>query len=183
MAFTVGIPGGTRNDEYEAYVRLLEKSGVNVAETSRVAEPVTGKRWLYAWASKGEADHFAARLREETGNPDWEVYDLPGVVPSAGPLGPVVILIGRQSDGLSYTLSPSSKKLIWKKFPTSNIAPSVFISTTTQSDFEGIHGSIWEQVAIILTGLSSAQIEQLGGYQIYDPVTRRILHESVPLGV
>ena len=183
MTFTVGIPGGTRDDEYETYVRLLEKSGVNVAETQRVAEPATGKRWLHAWASKPEAEQFAVRLREETGNQDWQVYDLSGLAPSTGPLGPVVILIGRQSDGRSYTLSPSSKKLVRKKFPGSTIAPSVFITTSTHSDFAAVHGPIWDQVAIILTGLSSGQLEQLGGYQIYDPVAQQILREAARLGV
>jgi hypothetical protein len=183
MAFTVGIPGGTRDDEYEAYVRLLEKSGVNVAETSRVVEPATGMRWLYAWGTRAEADRFALRLREETGKSDWQVYDLPHAAPSAGPLGPVVILIGRQSDGLSYMLSPSSKKLIRKKFPGSNIAPGgVFISTATPSDNETVQGPIWDQVAIILTGLSLDQLEQLDGYQIYDPLTHRTL-KAAPLGV
>ncbi len=31
MVFTVSHPEGTRDDEYEAYVRLLEKAGVNLA--------------------------------------------------------------------------------------------------------------------------------------------------------
>ncbi len=183
MAFTVGLPGGTRDYEYEAYVRLLEKDGVNVAETQRVADPATGNRWLHAWEKKDEAELFAAQLKAETENPDWQVYDLPGVAPSVGPLGPVVILVGRQSDGFSYSLSYSSQKLIRKKFPTARIAPNLFISASTQSDFETVHGPICDQVAIILAGLSANQIEQLGGYQVYEPSTHRVLRDAPPLEV
>jgi hypothetical protein len=181
MVFTVGLPGGTRDYEYEAYIRLLEKEGVDVANTQRVADPATGKRWLYAWDAREAAERFAVRLKEDTGIPDWNVYELPGVEPATGPLGPIVILVGRQSDGYSYSLTPSSKKLIKRLFPQANIAPNLFISTTTQSDFESTHGAIWDQVAIILTGLSEQQARQLGGFQVYDPAKKQILRESVPL--
>jgi hypothetical protein len=86
--------------------------------------------------------------------------------------------VGRQSDGLSYSLSQSSKKLIQKKFPQVKLVPNVFISTSTQSDFKTAHGSIWDQIAIILTGLSSEKIEQLGGYEVYDPTTKTILRNA-----
>ena len=60
MVFTVSLPGGARDFEFEAYIRLLEKNGVNVANAQRVADPVTKKRWLYAWDKESAAKKFAA---------------------------------------------------------------------------------------------------------------------------
>jgi hypothetical protein len=42
MAFTVGLPGGTKDCEFEAYVRLLEKAGVNIADTPAFTIPKQG---------------------------------------------------------------------------------------------------------------------------------------------
>jgi hypothetical protein len=39
--FTVTKPGGTKDYEYEAYTRLLEEIGVDVANVPRVPEPET----------------------------------------------------------------------------------------------------------------------------------------------
>jgi hypothetical protein len=181
MVFTVGLPGGTRDFEFEAYVRLLEQEGVDVANTRRVVDPVTGKRWVYAWANKADAEQFAAALRQETENDRWEVHELAGVEAAPGPLGPIEILVSRRSDGCTYSLSPTSQKLILKSFPRANLVPNVFISTTTQADFEKTQGPIWGQVAIILTGLPEQQIKQLGGYRVVDPVARRVFREAPPL--
>ena len=181
MAFTVGMPGGTRDYEFEAYIRLLEKRGVNVADTPRVVDPVTGKRWLYAWKNEADAQQFAADLRAQTEDANWEVYPLPDVEVANGPLGPIDILISRRSDGCTYSLSPTSRKLILKSYPKSNLAPNVFISTMTQSDFENTHGPIWDQVAIILTGRSEPQIKHLGGYRVIDPAAKRVFRDAPPL--
>jgi hypothetical protein len=109
MAFTVGLPNGARDFEYEAYVRMLERDGIDIANTPRVHDPGTGKRWLYAWADRADAEAFADRLRVDTENPDWQVYELPGVAPSTGPLGPVELLVSRQSEGFTYGLHPLSR--------------------------------------------------------------------------
>lgn len=119
-------------------------------------------------------------MREETENQNWQVRELPDGESSIGPLGPIVILIGRQSEGLSYSLSPSSKKLIWKMFPAANVTPSVFIATTRPNGATN-QDRIWDQVAIILSGLSADQLERLGGYEVYDPVTRQLLREPASL--
>jgi hypothetical protein len=183
MPFTVGLPGGTRDCEFEAYVRLLEQRGINVANTPRVVDPVTGKRWLYAWENEADAQAFAAALRQETENDAWQVYPLPNVEPTSGPLGPIEIRVAQRSDGCTYSLSPTSRKLILKRFPRANLAPNVFISTPARFDLERTHGPIWGQVALILTGLSEEQIQQLGGYRVLDPVAERVFRKAPPLGV
>ncbi|HUY33713.1 MAG TPA: hypothetical protein VMV69_13265 [Pirellulales bacterium] len=57
--FTVTKPGGTKNYEFEAYTRLLEEIGVDVANIARVPEPGADRRWLYTWRRKQEAEGFA----------------------------------------------------------------------------------------------------------------------------
>ena len=83
---------------------------------------------------------------------------------------PVVINIGRQSDGCTYQLNPRSRVEIQRRFPGAHPAPSVFVGYETQSDFEPIHGPMWKQVAIMLTGLSWEKIEEMGGASLYDPI-------------
>ena len=180
MVFTVGLPGVTRNFEYEAYLRLLERNGVNVANTHRVADPVTRKKWLHAWSNEAAAQKFAAKLRKQSNHDNWKVYTLPHGEPP-GPLGPIEILIHQRSDGCCYGLSPTSKNLIWKSFPKANMARTVFIGTTTPFDFATEHGPLLGHIATILTGLSEQQIEHLGNYQVIDSLTKQVLHDVPPL--
>lgn len=179
MVFTVGLPGGTRDFEFEAYVRLLEHNGVDVARTQRVMDPA-GNRWLYAWRTKADAEKFARDLRQATENDRWEVRELPAAELTEGPLGPIEIVVSRRSDGCAYTLSPTSRRLVLKRFPHANLAPNVFISTTNQADFERTQGPIWNHIALILTGLSESEIADLGGYRVMDPAARRVLRDITP---
>jgi hypothetical protein len=178
MGYTVVHKSGmTKDHEFAAYVRLLEQDGVDITNTPRVAD-AEGNRWLYVWESPDDANEFARRLQKETKDTRWEVRELASVEPSRGPLGPIEILVGRQSDGCTYGLSPTSRKLIRKRYPEARMAPSVFISTDTQSDFEATQGPIWDQVAIILTGLSEDKLREFGGYRIYDPMNKRNLRKA-----
>ena len=92
---------------------------------------------------------------------------------------PLVIQIGRQRDGCTYQLHPSSRARLRKEFPDVRPVPSVFIGYDTKSDFEALHGPLWKQIATMLTGLSWERIETLGGIQIYDPVQETEV-EQVP---
>jgi hypothetical protein len=80
MPFTVTLPGGTKNHEFEEYVQLLGKWGIHVSETSRVAEPGTPNRWLHVWQSRGEAQRFAEELKGITNDPRWVVQELRSLV-------------------------------------------------------------------------------------------------------
>jgi hypothetical protein len=78
MPFTVMLPGGTKDSEYEKYVRLLQRWGINRVEGSRTPEPGTENRWLHVWQNKADAQGFADELRAITANPGWIVYELQG---------------------------------------------------------------------------------------------------------
>lgn len=181
MAFTVGLPGGTPNYEFEAYIRQLEKQGVNITDAPRVVDPVSGDRWVYAWSSRADAEAFATELRRESENEGWRVHELPGVKPSSGPLGPIEVLVSRRSDGCVYSLSHTSRKLVRKRFPQAVLAPNVLVATSSQADFEQSQRPIWGHVATILTGLSEEELRQLGGYRVIDPVEERVLRDVLPL--
>lgn len=183
MAFTVGLPGGARNFEFEAYIRLLEQQGVNITDTPRVVDPVAGDRWVYAWSNRATAEAFAAALRQESENEGWKVYELPGVKLSSGPLGPIEILVSRRSDGCTYSLTHTSRKLVRKRFPQAILAPNVLVATSSQADFEQSQRPIWSHVATILTGLSEDELRQLGGHRVIDWAAQRVLRDAIPLGV
>ena len=84
---------------------------------------------------------------------------------------PLIILIGRQSDGCTYQLHPRSRKRIQEAFPETRIAPSVFVGYEGRAEFENLHAPMWGQIAQLLTGLSRDRLEVLGGVTIYDPAT------------
>lgn len=88
-------------------------------------------------------------------------------------MGTILINIGRQSDGCTYQLHPRSSDEIRSRFPRARPVPSVFIGYETQAEFEELHGPIWRQVALMLTGLSWEQIEAMGGVRLYDPVAEQ----------
>ncbi|MGH7224035.1 MAG: hypothetical protein ACRELF_12460, partial [Gemmataceae bacterium] len=170
-AFTVAMPGGTKDLEYEAYVRLLNDWGIDVTDVPRVLEKGMPFRWLYAWKKREDAERFARELRVQTRDKRWRVHEFSTNHLPQGPLGPVEINVGCQRDGCTYVLHPNSVELIQKKFPQACLVTSVFLGHDTRMNFERDRPeSIWDHVAMILTGLNEEQLNELGGYRIYDPV-------------
>lgn len=178
MTFTVSLPSGMRDFEYWAYMRMLEREGINIVDTPRVHDPQGGNRWLHAWSDRATAEEFASQLRTDTKNPAWQVYELPGEEPTQGPLGPVEVLMSRQSDGYTYGLGPWSHKLIRQKYPQTRLAPRLFIAADTRDESGMEQEPVWDQVTRILTGLPEAQIDELGGYRVFDLKGKRVLREA-----
>jgi hypothetical protein len=88
--------------------------------------------------------------------------------PEDKPNGPLLIYVGRQHDGAVYELGPRTEWRLEKAFPQTTRLPSVFLGYEKTEDFERLHGRLWEQVAVMLTGLSLEQINNLGGFRICD---------------
>jgi len=181
VSFTVSHQGGTKDVEFEAYARLLRQKGVDLAKLNRVPEPTTNRRWLYVWQAEADAQAFADELKKRTGDNSWEVVQV-NAPASQGPLGPVEIQVGRQSNGWTFALHPFSRQMLQKVFDGSCRVPSVFIATDTRQDFQTTMGTIAdlaEQVAIILTGVSIDKLEErFGGFRIYDAETKKELVPS-----
>ena len=173
MGFTVTRPGGTRDAEFQDYARLLRQRGVDLGKLPRVRDPITDRRWLDVWDTRAEAQGFADELKEQTADPGWAVVEVNGPA-SEGPLGPVVIRMVRQADGLTFALHPLSRALIRSAFPQAVRSTTyATIDTPTWDDFKKIRGGLADLVREIapgLTGLSLPQLESLG-YSVVDADT------------
>lgn len=181
IVFSVTKPGGTKDFEFEAYTRLLEDIGIDVANVPRVPEPGTQRRWLYSWRKKEEAEAFARELKRRTRDGSWHTHQFNIDEEDRGPVAPLDIYQVREEDqGYMYYLSPASRERIIRAYPHTKLHPSVIIS---ESDLEGIkqqHGDIWwDQVRILLTGLFKEQVLSLGGYRVILPYGE-IGHEELP---
>jgi len=86
---------------------------------------------------------------------------------------PIEIYIGRQGDGCTYQLHPKSRKRIMEHYPSIDPASRLFVGYPTKNEFEKIHGPILKHVVMVITGLSEEQINELGGFSIYDPVSEK----------
>lgn len=89
-------------------------------------------------------------------------------------MNPLIINIGRQSDGCAYELDPRSRFEIKSRFPGLHAVPSVFVGYDAKTDFEAMHGPMWKQIAAMLTGLTWEQIQELGGLSLYDPMASEV---------
>jgi hypothetical protein len=178
MAFTVSRNGGTTRDaEFEAYARLLRQQGVDLGRLPRVPEPGTGRRWLYVWDSRDEAQAFADELKKRTRNNAWAVSEV-AVPPSEGPMGPILVQVGRRANGLVFGLHPLSRAMIRSAFPDAKgTATTLAIQFETLEEFLAAHGSIEalaREVVPTLTGLKLPELERLG-YALIEEDTDRTL--------
>jgi hypothetical protein len=179
--YTVAKPVGTKDAEFEAYARLLAERGIDISNAPRTEEPGTQNRWLYVWDDRADAERFRDDLIKRTRQKDWYVRGFDADAVPRGPLEPLTIYFGREGDGFTYKLHPNSKELIRKKFPGVKPIDSIFVGTDTQQDVRIQFGqSWWDQLSIMLTGISLDKIMNVGGYQVYDPVSREMLVQHRP---
>jgi hypothetical protein len=182
MAFTVIRPGGTTDFDIAPYALLLEKRDIDLTQAPRTPEPKTENRWLYVWKDWDEAETFARELRKRSKDKTWQVQEVPAERVSEGPLGPVQIDVGCQSDGCTYVLSFLARLLLKKRFPHTHMIPNIFIGKDVRSDKqEQFADAVWDHVAVLLTGLSLAQLDELGGYSVFDTDSYRLLRKPPPL--
>jgi hypothetical protein len=175
MPYTVVLPGGTSNDDFDAYIRIMRQQGVDRGHTLRTLEPETGARWLPVWKEEAAAERFAEALRKHSRNKAWRVEMVAPDQVSEGPLGPLDIVVGCQSDGFVYELDSNSQELVERVFPKARFIPAVMIGTEKKEAFETSQPDVIDRVALILTGLTPEQLQYLGGYRVYAPVGKRIL--------
>jgi len=83
----------------------------------------------------------------------------------------IIINVGIQFDGYVFRLQPRSWEWLKTKFPKAHTLASVAIGFDKRPDFQQIHRSIWNQISILLTGLSLEEINKLGGFTVYSPRT------------
>jgi hypothetical protein len=178
--FTVTKPGGTRDYEFEAYTRLLQESGVDVANVPRVPEPETQRRWLYTWTRKEEAEGFANELRHRTRDGSWHVHQFEIKEEARGPVAPLDIYEVHENEReFKYYLGPASRERVVRAFPHTKVYP-VTISQQNLESIKQQHGEQWwDQLSILVTGLSKEKVLSLGGYRLILPYGE-IGHEELP---
>lgn len=91
----------------------------------------------------------------------------------------LTILMGRQRDGYVFRLKPSSKKSLQQTRGPQDTVSSVFISYDTKHEFERIHEWVWDHVITLLTGMSSEEVDEAGGFVVVDPATAQTRYDSV----
>jgi hypothetical protein len=181
MGFTVTRDGGTKDNEFEAYARLLRQQGVDLGRLPRVPEPGTNRRWLYVWDTHAQAQAFADELKKRTRDPAWQVIQV-SVPSSEGPLGPVLIQLARRGDGLIFAVHSLSQAMIRSAFPAAFGVHTVSIDTQRWDDFRKSGGTLADlvrQIAPTLTGLSDEQLGTLG-YAVIDDQSKEALVSVSP---
>lgn len=179
--YTVTVPVGTRDAEFEAYARLLAEQGIDVSNVPRTQGPGTQNRWLYVWNTRAEAEQFRKELVKRTRQRDWYVREFDTDEVPRGPFEPLTIYVGRQADGFTYKLHPNSKELIRKKFPGVKMIDSIFVGVDTQQDVNvQFVQTWWDQLSVMLTGVSLDKIMEVGGYQVYDPISKQVVSQHLP---
>ncbi len=136
VVYTVSVPVGIKDKEFEAYTHLLAEVGINLSNSPRVPEPGTDKRWLYAWSKKSEAEAFAAELRRRTRNPNWFVHEFEVVSEERGPVAPLEIATFPEEDGYAYYLTPESRERVIATYPGTKLPASVKLEIDKQQDIQ-----------------------------------------------
>jgi hypothetical protein len=169
MGFAVTRTGGMKDAEFRAYSRLLRQHGMDLGNIARVPEPGTNRRWLHLHGKQEDAQRFAKELKKRTGQGGWEVAEVSGCE-SQGPLGPVLILLTRRGDGLTFGVDLLSDMLIRSAFPKAFGCTHLFIHRDAWEEFRTTRGNLEDlvrQFAPALTGLTGEQLESVG-YAVID---------------
>jgi hypothetical protein len=94
--------------------------------------------------------------------------------------GPLEIAVGWQGNGGVYMLQPWDKDRVREAFPEAVVIPTMFIGYDEAEGYERFHRPYWQQIALMLTGLTPERIARLGGIRIWDPEAQKVLWEWHP---
>lgn len=84
----------------------------------------------------------------------------------------VIVAVGFQGDGATYRLHPTSAMRVQKAFPGVRVAPSVYVGYASRDEFEALHGPMWPQIVILLTGVDVARLkERFEHITLWDPAS------------
>ncbi len=89
---------------------------------------------------------------------------------------PIIVYQSADREGSTFALSTPSRRVLEHHFGQQlRVAPRVFIAHSTREDYERLHGAMWKQIVLLLTGLSEDRLKELGRVEFWDPVTERRL--------
>jgi hypothetical protein len=167
LVYTVGMPVGNKDWEFEAYTRLLSEVGIDLSDSPRAPEPGTNRRWLYAWKKRSEAERFVAELRRRTRNAEWFVHEFEVPSENRGPVAPLEIATVPEEDGYVYYLTPESQERVVAAYPGTKLPLSLKVGLDKQQDLlRGMGNDWWMNLSHVLTGRSEDEIDSLGGVRV-----------------
>jgi hypothetical protein len=94
--------------------------------------------------------------------------------------GPLEIAVGWQNDGGVYMLQPWDKRRIHETYPEAIVIPRMLVGYDETENFERFHRPYWQQIALMLTGLTPERIARFGGIRLWDAGTEKVLWEWHP---
>ncbi len=94
--------------------------------------------------------------------------------------GPLEIAVGWQGNGGVYMLQPWDKQRVQETYPEAVIIPAMMVGYDRTEDFTRFHRPHWQQITLMLTGLTPEQIARLGGVRLWDPEAKKVLWEWHP---
>ena len=99
----------------------------------------------------------------------------------SGPLAPLDVIAEPVAEGTLYRLSTASQERIMRRFPNARLAGEVILSHQAQQGYEQERGPgpSWDRVIGLLSGLSLNQLNELGGYRVYEAVVRTLYESAV----
>src|SRR5262249_5811273 len=179
MPYTVTRKGGIGEYEMDAYFRQLKRWGISLGHVPRAPDPQTRRHWLPVWEDRKTAERFVQDLLKEEDYDNWRIEKVPASAISEGGLGPLDVYVNQEGrEMLAYGLHPFSETLVREQFPNTPLLSSVLIGTDDTKDFEKNQTTAQDRVVQLLTGLTAEQLEELGGYRIYDPVRQLVVREA-----
>ncbi|MCB9740943.1 MAG: hypothetical protein H6747_16875 [Deltaproteobacteria bacterium] len=91
----------------------------------------------------------------------------------------IVIHVGNKRDGVIYELSNRDLDLL-REFEGAQPLRKVSISFDTKADYEETHGSIEEQIILLLTGLSVDRLARVADVSFYDAASGKSWKHRAP---
>ncbi|MEZ4859939.1 MAG: hypothetical protein R3C14_01460 [Caldilineaceae bacterium] len=90
----------------------------------------------------------------------------------------IIIHYSTQRDGFVFRLHPLTLLSLQKRYPERRRVDSLLIGYDKQRSPEQIDEGVWQHISQLLTGLSSTEIEQVGGFSVIHPVTQQEIYHS-----
>lgn len=95
-----------------------------------------------------------------------------------GKNGPLEVRVGLQHDGAVYGLSPSAERRVRQFSPNAKILPVMLLGYDGKHEFPDVHERHWDDVVSMISGLTSSQVEKLGGYRLVRPESGEVIYDS-----
>lgn len=94
---------------------------------------------------------------------------------------PLIIHFGAQWEGYTFRLHPLSTSWIESRFPERSRLASIYIGYDRKNrpEIRYLEPSVWEHVSTLLTGLSSKELDEIGGFVVVNSLTKEQVYHSL----